>query len=149
MMYQFNKGAATFPDGSDFGTQTNSELSAQDKVVANMLYPKQVASLPESELIPDAPAKDGAIQSAGQVATYRFLPQAGVGYTVATESSIPLLVSATRSTTNPAGHMFVVDGPGNSLQFQVTNSEPYFIQVRHGAPMSGTGTFKISVVSGG
>jgi Caspase domain/Astacin (Peptidase family M12A) len=148
MMYQFNSGTATFPDGTAFEAPNNTELSPQDKVLANMLYPKVVSTpLPEKELILDDPAQDGAIAIAGQVATYRVSADPSVRYLVVTEGSTPLLVSVTKSKTDPAGHMAVVDGQAENLQFQVATAGQYFVQVRHGKPMSGTGAFRIALTT--
>ena len=96
MMYEYEPGDATYPDGRPFVTPRNTALSATDKVVTNMLYPRPgVTPLPEGVLVvgDDRPT-DGAlsIDEPGQVATYRFRPTAGASYSVETTGSTPLLV---------------------------------------------------------
>jgi hypothetical protein len=149
MMYEYEPGDATYPDGRPFVTPRNTALSATDKVVTNMLYPRPgVTPLPEGVLVvgDDRPT-DGAlsIDEPGQVATYRFRPTAGASYSVETTGSTPLLVSVSKNPTDPGGRLWAVEGPDEPLQFRAPDGDPRFVQVRHGSPLTGTGAFGITI----
>jgi hypothetical protein len=147
MMYQFQAGLATFDDGTPFQTPNNVALSPLDKVVANLLYPATGVDDPdEVTLVPGDSPVDGSIEKSGQVARFSFQPASGAIHVVETQGSTPLLVSLFSLRDDPAGRMLAVEGSAASLSFLPKSpGNPYFIQVRHAQPMSGTGDFSISV----
>jgi hypothetical protein len=147
MMYKFPPGLARFSDGTPFEAPNNTTLSPQDKVLANMLYPKLgVIDPDEVPLAAGAAATSGAIQSAGQVARYRFHPPAPGKYSIETQGTEPLLLSLLTKRNDPAGKMTAVEGPNAKIALTAAGAVPdYFVEVRHAKPMSGTGTFTISV----
>jgi hypothetical protein len=150
MMYQFKKGTATYVDThAPFEAQNNTELSPQDKVLANILYPANVAKLEEQVLkVGDAPTA-GTIGVAGQVARYRVHIDTPGVYSINATGAIPLLLALLPHQFDPAGQMLAAEGAegkGASLGFQtLDNTSDYYIQVRHATPMTGTGSFSVSV----
>jgi hypothetical protein len=147
MMYQFQAGLATYNDGKPFETPNNIVLSPMDKVLANMLYPATGVTDPdEVALVPGDPPVNGSIQTAGQVARYRFHVTTPAIYSINTQGATPLLVSVLAERKDPAGQLLAVEGANTPLAFRAASTpKDYFVEVRHATPMTGTGSFSIAV----
>jgi hypothetical protein len=146
MMYQFPSGSAFYPDGTPFESPTNFDLSPMDKVLANMLYPASGVTDPdEVALVLGAQPVNGSIQTAGQVARYRFHVTTPGIYSANTQGD-PLLVSVLSKRQDPAGQMLAVEGANTPCPFRAVDTDKdYYIEVRHAKPMTGTGSFSIAV----
>ena len=148
MMYQYPAEAGATINGQPFATPENVELSAMDKVLINMAYPKEGVTQPaEDVLVAGDPPKPGSIAQAGQVASYAFTPGAPGVFLVQTEGATPLLLAIQRDRAAAAGRLYATEGANLRMPIRLSESREYYITVRHAKPIAGTGDFRISVES--
>src|SRR5262249_41164186 len=127
-------------------TPNNVSLSPLDKVLINMIYPKTGVTNPNEQVLTVGdPPTAGTIGTAGQVASYRFTPQASAIHLIEVQGNTRLLVALLSERGQPASRMLAFEGSNTQFSFLPTSAGPYFLEVRHAKPMVGTGPFTIAV----
>jgi hypothetical protein len=145
MMYQFPAGLARYADGTPFESPNNTGLSAMDKVLASLAYPKAGVDQPaEATLVAGDPPKAGDIATPGQVARYRMRPARPGVFTFRAEGQAPLLLSVQRNRDSAGGLLYAEEGANPSLTIRLTQSRDYYVSVRHAKPTSGVAAFQVS-----
>jgi len=171
MMYEYPQGVAYYqkegapantPDLSrPFRTESNTKLTALDKVAAAVTYPKPGAPrIGEEALKAGAAARTGKLTAAGQVAPFVFKPTAAGDYTIAVGGSMPTLVGLMkqRNGRDSRGSLANIQSAAEGTSSQgaaltLTNASAnteYFVEVRHAKPMRkpDNGDFTIEVRQG-
>jgi hypothetical protein len=130
-----------------------NDLSPMDKAFIARLYPFAVQSPAEQVLQVGGPARDGAIQQAGQVARYRFNVSEPGTYVIQAEGATPVLMALYGDTQIKTQFQKTAASEGANARITATlrannpppTPRPYYVEVRHQQPRTGTGTFRVSV----
>jgi hypothetical protein len=163
MMYQYTTEdgvpLAYYNDGTSFMTESNTRLTALDKVAAAITYPKPAKVIGEALLSPGEEPLKGAIQEAGQVARYRITAGAGGGeYMIETGGEMPTLLALLKEQNDPGGRgssanilsaaQSLEGQAGARLSVRLAPNETRYIELRHIKPTHGTGNFTIAARQG-
>ncbi|HZW29920.1 MAG TPA: M12 family metallopeptidase [Isosphaeraceae bacterium] len=171
MMYEYPIGVAYYqlegappntPDLSrPFASQSNTKLTALDKVAAAVTYPRPGAPrIGEDALMVGAAPQAGKLTAAGQVAPFTFKTGAAGDYTIAVAGPLPALVGLMKerngrdsrgSLANILAAAESADPSGATLPAKgLAANTDYFVEVRHLKPMTQpvSGEFTIQLRQG-